>query len=51
MTGGEEHAKKAAGEAWPSLRRTGHLADYLCHLLARRITLLKGRYGGLEGDE
>jgi hypothetical protein len=52
VTGGEEHAKKAAGEAWPSLRRTRHLADCLCHLLARRIALRStnwwlGRDGGI----
>jgi hypothetical protein len=34
-TGGEEQAEEAAGEAWPSSRRKGHLADYPCHLLAR----------------
>jgi hypothetical protein len=29
VTGGEEQVKKAAGEAWSSSRRKGHLADYL----------------------
>jgi hypothetical protein len=34
LTGDEQNAKLAVGNAWPGLGKMGHRADFLCHLLA-----------------